>query len=89
MAYKQVIWLGQIGLGTVQQVQRLRKKEIHCKGGRGGLWAMSYFYRCLGDVDFTKGQLLVIVHTHCLKKKKNTMTSHMSFQYLGFCWTHL
>ncbi len=31
--------------------------------GAGGLWAMSYIYRCFGDVDFRNGQVLVFVHT--------------------------
>ncbi len=38
-------------LGTVQQVQRLPKKETHGKGGRGGPWAWAYFWQVLGDVE--------------------------------------
>ena len=38
-------------LGTTSKVQRHSKKEIGCKGGRGGQRPRSYFLSSLGDVD--------------------------------------
>ncbi len=38
--------------GTTSKVQRHLKNEICCKGGRGSQRPMSYFFQCLGDVDF-------------------------------------
>ncbi len=42
-------------LGTVPKVQRRQQKEIHCKGGRGGQEAHSYFFDRPGDVDLKNG----------------------------------
>ncbi len=39
-------------LGAVQQVQRLRKKEIHCKGGGG------VFEPCLTFIDVSETLIL-------------------------------
>ncbi len=47
--------LCKLTLGTVPKVQRRQQKEIHCKGGRGGQEARSYFLDRPSDVDLKGG----------------------------------
>ena len=49
---------------TVQQLQRLLKKETHGKGGRGGPRHVAYFLTCHISYDPTTAKsLLIYGHT--------------------------